>query len=481
MRKLRQLTPQEVLFVGGETSTVYQHTSGLTLLDASERPDFGFETLRRHIEERLRSIPQFRWRLHEVPLGLDLPYWVEDETFSFDHHIRRIAVPSPGDRNALGEVVSYLYSRHLDRSRPLWETWFIGGLADGQYGLFSKLHHCMMDGQGANKLGQLICDSEPDAAPRKVDRAIAEARPGEIPEPWWESLNAALNLSGLPFRAGREILDAVGRELWQRMTHFGRSQPRPPAPTATFNCDIGSERGFVFGSLPLADVKTIKKHFDVTVNDVVLALVGSSLRSYLLGRGELPGDSLRASIAVSLRKDNDDEFSNRVTTASVTLATCFADPVKRLRAIAEESGRAKREARGGAKGFLEILSILPPVLVNAMMSAVPAEQVPRITGINLIVSNVRGSPMPLYIGGARISAMYPMSIITPGGGINVTCISYMGNVDFGVTVEPRAFPDPWLLIDRLHEALAEYLRLAGGIRRDERHDKADVESEAAER
>src|SRR3990172_2528307 len=256
MRKLRQLTPQEVLFVGGETPTVYQHASGLTLLDASERPDFGFEAFRRHLEERLGSIPQFRWRLHEVPLGLDLPYWVEDETFSFDHHIRRIAVPSPGDRKALGEVVSYLYSRHLDRSRPLWETWFIEGLADGQYGLFTKLHHCMMDGQGASKLGQVICDFEPDAAPREVDPAIAEARPGETPELWRELLNAALNLAGLPFRASREILDAVRRELRQRMTHYGRSQERPPIPTATFNCEIGSERGFVFGSLPLADVKT---------------------------------------------------------------------------------------------------------------------------------------------------------------------------------------------------------------------------------
>jgi diacylglycerol O-acyltransferase / wax synthase len=120
MTKYRQLTPQDVMFVGGETPNVYQHTVGLILLDSSDNPGFGFEVYRRKMEERLAHIPQFHWKLHEVPLGLDLPYWVEDENFSFDHHIRRIAVPSPGDREALGELVSYLYCRHLDRSRPLW-------------------------------------------------------------------------------------------------------------------------------------------------------------------------------------------------------------------------------------------------------------------------------------------------------------------------------------------------------------------------
>ena len=173
MAQLRQLTPREVLLVGGENSRVYQHTAGLTLLDASMTPGFCYEFFRQHLEQRLSSIPHFRWKLHEVALGLDLPYWVEDENFSFDHHIRRIAVPAPGDEKALAEVVSYLYCRHLDRNRPLWETWFIEGLADGQYALVQKLHHCMMDGEGASKLSAAMCDLEPDAAPREVPPAIA--------------------------------------------------------------------------------------------------------------------------------------------------------------------------------------------------------------------------------------------------------------------------------------------------------------------
>lgn len=461
MPNLRQLTPQDVLFVGGETSNIYQHTVGLILLDSSDRPGFGFEAFRRHMEERAGSIPQFRWKLHEVPLGLDLPYWIEDGHFSFDHHIRRIAVPSPGDREALGELVSYLYCKHLDRNRPLWEAWFIEGLADGQYAVVHKMHHCMMDGEGASKLLEILCDFTPDAAPREIDRAISETQAGQVPELWRQSLNAAKRLSALPLQATREIYDAVRHGLWQRMSRSDKPSARPAAPVASFNADISSDRGFIFGSLPLADIKTVKNHFGVTVNDVVLALASSSLRNYLLLQDQLPDESLRTFIAVSLRTAEDDRFSNKVTSRAVTLATAVADPVQRLRAIAEETSLVKKEARGGRKGVLEIMQMLPPLLVNAVALMAPADQVARIMGANLMVSSIHGSAERMYMGGARIRSMYPMSIISPGSGINFTCISYADNFDFGVTIDPAMFPNPWLIVDALHEALAEYVALTG--------------------
>ena len=461
MPNLRQLTPQDVLFVGGETSTIYQHTAGLILIDSSDRPGFGFEAFRRHEEERIGSIPHFRWKLHEVPLGLDLPYWVEDDHFSFDHHIRRIAVPSPGDREALGELVSYLYCKHLDRNRPLWEAWFIEGLADGQYAVVHKMHHCMMDGEGASKLLEILCDFTPDAAPPEIDRAIAEAQAGQVPELWRQSLYAARRLSALPLQATREIYDAVRHGLWQRMSRSDKPSARPSAPVAPFNADISSDRGFVFGSLPLADIRTVKSHFGVTVNDVVLALVSSSLRNYLLLQDQLPDESLRTFIAVSLRTDEDDRFSNKVTSKAVTLATALQDPLERLHAIAGETDLVKKQARGGGKGFMEIMQILPPLLVNVIAHMTPGDQVASIMGANLMVSSIRGSAKPMYMGGARMCSVYPMSIINPGSGINVTCISYADNFDFGVTIDPEMFPNPWRIIDGLHEALGEYLALVG--------------------
>jgi len=189
--------------------------------------------------------------------------------------------------------------------------------------------------------------------------------------------------------------------------------------------------------------------------------VGSTLRNYLLEHSELPEIALRTSIAVSLRSEGDDEFSNKVTSASVTLATNIEAPVARLRAINEESEQAKLQARGGSTGMMELVQIMPPLLVNAMVNTTPAEMAPQMMGANLIISNVRGSSMPLYIAGVRMETMYPMSIITPGLGINLTCVSYADNVDFGVAVEPDLVPQPWDIIDGLAASLQEYLALAG--------------------
>jgi diacylglycerol O-acyltransferase / wax synthase len=463
MTQYRQLTPQDVMFVGGETPNVYQHTLGLILLDASGRPGFGYEEYRRQMERRLAQVPHFRWKLHEVPLGLDLPYWVEDENFSFDHHVRRIAVPSPGDRQAVGELVSYLYTRHLDRSRPLWETWFIEGLEDGQYAVVQKMHHCMMDGEGAIKLMDVMCDLDPDAPPRAVDPAIAEARPGQVPQMWQQSLNAGMRLSRLPMAAGREISGALWREVSRRLGGGGKRAEKPKAPRASFNRDIGSGRGFVYGSLPLADIKAIKSHYGVTVNDVLLAVVGSSLRDYLEALGELPEQSLRTSLPVSLRTETDDGFSNKVTTKEVTLATAIADPVGRLQAIARETEAAKLEAHSGHnRGVMEIVQIMPPVLINALLRMTPGDKVAEMMGINVVVSNVRGGSETTYIAGARMTAVYPMSIIAPGGGINFTCVSDADYIHCGCTIEPELVPRPWLIIDRLHAALADLISRVGG-------------------
>jgi len=463
MDKYRQLQPQDTLFIGGETPTVYQHTGGLVILDARGRPGFGFEAFREYMAQRMGKIPNFRWKLHEVPYGLDLPYWVEDENFSFDHHIRRIAVPSPGDRQALGELVAYLYSRHLDRNRPLWEAWFIEGLPDGRFALFQKMHHSIMDGEGARKLGEITVDFEPDAPPRAIDPVILRAQAGRVPETWRESLGAARRLIQLPHRAGREIAASIWATMLNRLQGNARGAGKPAVPVASFNAGISSERGFIFGSLSLSDIKVVKNAFGVTVNDVVLALVAGSLRSYLLAHGKLPEESLRTSIAVSLRTDGDDQFSNRVTSTEVTLATDIEEPARRLSTIARDSAAAKARARGGSHGIMELVQILPPALVTAMMTLSRPEQVVRMAGANLIVSNVRGSERPMYVAGARQLATYPMSILALGIGINVTCVSYGGNLDVGITVEPSLVPEPWPIIDGLQSALDQYLIMARRI------------------
>jgi diacylglycerol O-acyltransferase len=458
MSKIKQLNEEDVLFVAGETKTVYQHTAGLVILDTRESPDFGFDTFREKVIERISQVPHFHWRLHEVPMGLDLPYWVEDENFSYDHHIKRIALPSPGDKFALSEVACHLYSKHLDRSRPLWEIWLIEGLEGGEFAILQKIHHCMMDGQGANKLGEILCDFEPDPPPFKVESAIARATAGRLPEEWERSVRTAMHLTLLPSKLAKGIYEiAVPKVLDLFKSSTKPARQAPPLALAAFNAEISGDRSFVWGSLPLDSIKAVKNRFDVTINDVVLALVGGAMRKYLLEHAELPEESLRAMMAISLRGEGDEEFSNKVTNMPVTLATDVHDPIERLESIHEEAERAKREARKGHIGAMEVFQMMPPIVITTLMGSLPPEQTPEIMGANLVVSNIRGSSAPMYVAGARMQTMFPLSLLANGLSINFTCLSYMGKIDFGVALAPELFPEPWTLIDGLESSLADYL------------------------
>lgn len=462
MSTVRQLGKEDIMFLAGETDTVYHHIAGLVVLDTSACPEFSFDHLKEKVIERISAVPHFRWKLHEVPLGLDLPYWVEDENFRYDNHFKRIAVPSPGDREALAEVVAHLYSRHLDRSKPLWEFWLIEGLEGGKCALLQKLHHCMMDGQGASKVGELLCDFEANAEPRPVDASISDAKAGKVPDMLQLSATTALHLVRFPGAAYREMFDIARPMLLEklRIGKKGQKKPKVETPIASFNGEVSSDRGFVFGSLSLKDIKAVKNAFDVSINDVILALVSTGLRNYLLSRGQLPELSLRTGMPVSLRSEDDDEISNHVTQVPVTLATDQEDPIARLQAISEDCEDAKQLAHSGGKGFIEFLQALPPLMVSALMATTSPEQATQMLGSNLIVSNVRGSDNPMYVAGARMETMYPMSIITSGLGINFTCVSYMEQVDVGVTIEPNLVPDPWEIIDGMAIALEDYLALA---------------------
>lgn len=480
MTPLRQLDPTDILFVAGESDRIYHHTAGLVILDTAAAPRFDFTHFRNRVIKRLQRVPHFRWKLYEVPFGMDRPYWVEDTNFRWDNHFKRAAVPSPGDRSALAEVAGHIYSRHLDRSKPLWEMWYIEGLEGGKVAVMQKTHHCLMDGQGMQKLGELLSDVSPRARATPVPSEIANARPGAVPDSREISANAARHWARFPLAAARSLTSAIGPGVARRLGSLKEdSNPKPGLPKTFFNGEISAERGVVFRSLSLPDIKKIKRAFDVTVNDVILALVSSTLRSYLMLRGELPDESLRGSIAVSLRNSSDDEFSNKVTNTNVTLATDQENPLARLQAIARDTAPAKNRARHGGVGIMEIVQSLPPVALHAMVNSVSPEQAMAMIGGNLVISNVRGSPKPMYIAGARVECMYPVSILTAGMGINITCVSYCDAVDFGIALAPELFDKPWELADGLDTALQEYLDLiprsrarAAGKRKTGRNKKA---------
>ena len=458
---MEQLPGSDAIFLTMDTDTVYAHVGALTVLDPSDAPRFSFARVRELTNERIRDIPRFTQKLRLVPFDLDRPYLVEDPHFSIDNHLHRVAVPSPGSMRELGELAGHLYAQHLDRRKPLWEAWFIEGLEGGKVALLVKTHHCLIDGASGAGLGEMLFDVEPDPPPRppapKPQREPAAAEPSDWVLAGRGLVSAMLTPSKLT-RYGFQMARQFGV-----MLPYLRGPELPSltsVPQVSFNAPLGPRRALSCASVPLADVKDLKKHFDVKLNDVVLELTASAVRRYLKARNELPKESLAVAVAVSTRAEGDSSLGNQVTSIFVSWATDVEDPAERLLQIHKNVMKAKDMERAlRASEIQAIGDTAPPRLINLAWRALAAMGVPAPS--NLMVSNVPGPPIPLYTAGARIEAMYPMSILAPSNGVNVTVISYRGRIDFGFTVDPELIPDPWLLAEGIPLALEELKQKAG--------------------
>jgi diacylglycerol O-acyltransferase len=457
---MKQLNTLDTAFLATETDEVHSHTGGVVILDTREAPDFGYPRLREFLEERIPSVPKFLWKLHEVPLGMDRPYWVEDPDFDVRNHLRHIALPAGSGLRELTELCAHLFSIAIPRDRPLWEMWLIEGLADGRCGILFKMHHCMMDGQALNIVGQVLCDLQPgpaaDARPTAPQTAPTTEKPGEAPGLLDLSLRAANHLAWTPYNFTRKALQTFSPA--SLISSLGGGTP---VPKVVFNARIGTRRGFACTKVSLGDVKRVRKHYGVTVNDVVLAITSSAMRRYLEEVAELPEESMVIMIPVSTRADSDTSSNNQASVVNVPWFTNIADPAERLMTIHNEMTEQKDAFEDLAANPLELFGELPPAVTNLLARTVLGPLLSRGTGLpaNNAVSNVRGSPFPLYTAGALIEAMYPMSLISPGLGLNITAVSYRDDIDFGFTIAPEIVPDPWLLAEGVGLGLAELVDL----------------------
>jgi WS/DGAT/MGAT family acyltransferase len=458
---LDQLPGSDAVFLSMDTDTVYAHVGALTVLEPSGAPRFDFARVREITDERVREIPRFTQRLRRVPFDLDRPYLVDDPHFDVDNHIHRIAVPSPGSMRELGELTGHLYAQHLDRRKPLWEMWFIEGVEGGKVALFVKTHHCLIDGASGIGLGELLFDVQPDPPPREPGPKRPIRSPERESSDWVLAARGLLNAMTTPSRMTRYGFQ-LARQLGTMLPYLRASEGPSfgSVPQVSFNAPLGPRRRLACASVPLGDVKDLKKHYDVKLNDVVLELTGSAVRRYLKARNELPRQSLVVAIAVSTRAEGDASLGNQVSTMFVPWATHLEDPAKRLLQIHKNVSKAKEMEKAlRANEIQAIGDTAPPRLINLAWRALNAANVPAPG--NLMVSNVPGPPMPLYIAGARIECMYPISILAAGNGVNVTVISYRGHIDFGFTVDPELVPDPWQLAEGIPIALEELKQRAG--------------------
>lgn len=466
---MRRLSGLDATFLYMETPTTPMHVMGVLLLDTSTAPDgYSFEKVRGLLESRIHLMPAFRRRLVSVPFGLAHPVWIEDGDFDLDNHLRRIGAPPPGDLRALERVVGDVAGRTLDRSKPLWEMWVVEGLSDERAAVVTKIHHSAIDGtSGADVMIHLLDLTPEIAAPSPPEEAfLGEPVPSDV-----RLLRGALAAqAGVPLRAARAVGKLAGNALRTARSYASastRASAPPPfsAPRTRFSGALSSKRAVAFGGASLDDLKEIKAAFDGKVNDVVLAIATHSLRGYLEWLDELPDRPLVAASPISIRAEVTDgrESANQVSNMLVPLPVHLKDPARQLRAIIESTKRSKELANAiGAETLMDWAEFLAPRLFTTGMRLYSSMRLGDVhrPALNVIVSNVPGPPVPLYSAGARILAIYPMGPLMPGAGINITVLSNMGNVDFGVIADAETVPEVWRIADGLRDGVDALLRAA---------------------
>jgi diacylglycerol O-acyltransferase len=466
---MRQLTGLDTMFLNMEQPGVPLHVASVIIVDPSTAPaGFGYETVMDVYRNRLHLLPPFRWRLVHTPLGLDHPYWIDDPDFDLEYHVRRIAVPAPGDARTLADIVARIHARPLDRTRPLWETYVIEGLADGRIALLSKNHHATIDGvSGADILGVLL-DLEPtppipghrepmasEAAPMAAAMLLRSAR-GVAKQPLRMGRFAVRAAGALPL-LGRMAERAAPPQLRGRLGEGLMDKPHLQAPASPFNGTVSPHRRFAYGALPLKDVKRVKDAQGCKLNDVVMALTAGALRRWLERHGELGDEPLQAMVPISVRTEGQrGEAGNQVNAMIAVLPTHLGTAAERLTAAASAMTVAKAGNAVPATVLRDFTQFATPALAATASRTIARLRIAdRVrTPFNLVVSNIPGPPVPLYLGGARMEGIYPVSAIYDGIGLNVTLFSYRDELQFGLVADREMVPDIWDLMDDFHDEMA---------------------------
>ncbi|MEU6788454.1 wax ester/triacylglycerol synthase family O-acyltransferase [Nonomuraea angiospora] len=469
---MAQLTALDAQFLHFETATNIANIAGLAILDG----DLNRADLQALLERRLPYVPALRRKLAPVPFGLDHPYWMQEDDLDLDYHVREIGLPPPGDDRQLADQVSRLHARRLDRGRPLWEIYLIHGLYGGRMGLYTKIHHAAVDGIGGADVLAALLDISPTPAPPPAEEPSRDA-----PTPGAAEMMARglARLAGNPAHAlrfaARAIphLDEIPVVSWipgsqvvsslaRRLAGAGQAPELPalPAPRTPFSGPVSGHRRFAFVSLPLEEIKRVRKAFGVTVNDVVMAVCAGALRSWLAAHGGVPHQPLVAGVPFSLRAAGVEGPGNQVAIMTAPLAVHVEDPVARLHHVRHAMQRIKdRFSLAPARWLREFSESMPAALMGLASRSAFSLVGQTAPPINVGVSNVPGPQFPLYVCGARLLTHYPVSVITDvSGGVNITAFSYDGSLDIGIVTDREMVPDAWELAADLRAALDELLQ-----------------------
>jgi WS/DGAT/MGAT family acyltransferase len=463
-----RLTSLDASFLYLEESTTAMHV-GSAMVFQPPGDGFDHDKLVRIIENRIGAIPRFRQRVRDIPGRIANPVWVDDEAFDMSYHVRRAALPRPGTDRQLQDFVARVQPRKLDRTRPLWEVYYVEGLQGGCFAIVTKTHHALIDGVNALDIAHVIVDSvrgeglgaqqvpwEPAAAPSTIELlagAVVDAvrRPTQVVDLVRGGLNDALNVGLRAVESAGAVVSTVARTAAR------------PAPESPLNAEVGSARRWVMVSTDLEDYRTVRKRLargayaeDVTINDVVLATVAGGFRTWLLGRGEAVhgGSVVRAMVPVSVYGDDPaGMYANQVMACVVNLPVGEPGASMRLHQIAfamrqqMEGGQAV-----GATSLANLAGFAPPTL-HALGARLGSAMSRRL--YNVMITNVPGPQAPLYAGDAEMLSTYPVTPLAKGQALSIGITSYNGGVFYGLNADRDAMPDVDVLGQSIVESLAE--------------------------
>lgn len=474
------LSSLDASFLYMEAAETPMHTGNLAIFDRPRDADMTgadlYGRLVGLIEDRIAFVPRYRQRVEAVLGRLARPVWVDDPDFDLTYHLRRSALPRPGDDDQLREFVARVISRPLDRDRPLWEMYLVEGLEDGRFAVLSKTHQAMIDGVSAVDIGHVVLDESPEPRDTGPDTWVPEPSPSRL-ELLGTAMAETVRRPGLVVGRARSGLSGVEdgfQRLLGGLTVTAKVAARP-APSGPLNATIGSQRRFMTVDTGFADFRRVRDAHGGTVNDVVLATLAGALRVWLLTRGEAvrPDTTVRALVPVSVSQSRaeptaevapSEGMAEGAPVGSVAAGSMVAsflvdlpigepNPVMRLQRVSyamrahADGGRAV-----GARSLAELAGFAPPTL-HALGARVASGLSRRMS--NFTVTNVPGPQSPLYAAGARLVASYPVVPLTRGQALAVGVTSYAGGVHFGLNGDRDAMPDLGVLAQCLKDALAE--------------------------
>jgi diacylglycerol O-acyltransferase len=448
-----RLSASDTVFLRIETPHEPQHVGSLSVLaGAPLRSADGrvrFDELRDHVARRLHRVPRMRQRVMDVPYEQGRPVWVDDEHFDLDYHVRLTALPRPGDDDQLAALMSRVQSLPLDRRRPLWEMWFVDGLEGDRIGLIIKVHHALGDGIANVDLALALVDLEPDPAP---DADVDEWVPRPAPSPNQLLLDSIRDQLGRPERLARAVtgtlrnprpaIDSTVNVL--RTVGSFWAQPVP----APWNVAVTPHRRWVTAGVPLAVVRKIRKRHPGSINDVVLAACSGALRTFLIDHldgaagdsadSALSGRVLKAMVPVSLRgsTEHGDTLGNRISLILVDLPVDEPRPLERLKRVHAITSELKGSGLvDGAQMILELADGVTPLA--GPLTRLVSRRIP----MNLVITNIPGPPVPLYLHGALIERVYPYVEVIDNEGLTIAVVSYDDQLFFGITADRDVLPD----------------------------------------